>query len=185
MQEHKFIFLLFIIPAIGIALISYYIYMSTMLKSNEEKPLENATRKRGYFLIVFSLILFILLGITIPKSPYFLFADKQPEKIVYVSAFQFSYLMGYKPIDPITMEGSEPIELPAGKPVEFRVTSIDVNHGFAIYNDKAELIIQTQAMPKYVNRLRWQFDIPGTYTILCLEFCGFGHHNMRSTFTVK
>lgn len=65
-----------------------------------------------------------------------------------------------------------------GKAVEFRVTSVDVNHGFGIYNEAGVMVAQTQAMPGYINRLVHTFDAPGTYQLLCLEYCGVGHHVM-------
>jgi cytochrome c oxidase subunit 2 len=68
--------------------------------------------------------------------------------------------------------------------VEFRVTSADVNHGFAIYDDELRLIAQTQAMPGYVNVLRVQFPRPGQYRVLCLEYCGLVHHGMAANLEV-
>ena len=68
--------------------------------------------------------------------------------------------------------------------VEFRVTTLDVNHGFSLYAPDGHLVAQTQAMPGYVNRLRVTFDQPGTYTVLCLEFCGMSHHRMRGVVEV-
>ena len=72
----------------------------------------------------------------------------------------------------------------AGELVEFVVTASDVNHGFAIYRDKTHLVAQTQAMPGYQNRLRVRFSEPGEYEVLCLEYCGVGHHLMRTTVKV-
>ncbi len=69
-------------------------------------------------------------------------------------------------------------EVAAGRPVEFRVTSSDVNHGFGIYDPDMRLIAQVQAMPGYVNTLRHTFERSGTYKILCLEYCGTVHHAM-------
>lgn len=69
-------------------------------------------------------------------------------------------------------------EVVAGRPVEFRVTSADVNHGFGIYDQNLRLVAQTQAMPSYVNRIVHTFERPGTYRILCLEYCGLLHHDM-------
>lgn len=66
----------------------------------------------------------------------------------------------------------------AGEPVEFRVTSEDVNHGFGIYDPDMRLVAQVQAMPGYVNVLRHTFEQPGIYQILCLEYCGLAHHDM-------
>jgi len=72
----------------------------------------------------------------------------------------------------------------AGETVEFRVTSLDVNHGFGIYDHKLQLLAQVQAMPGYTNVLRYTFTRPGRYQILCLEYCGVAHHDMRATLTV-
>lgn len=69
-------------------------------------------------------------------------------------------------------------EVTAGQPVEFRVTSSDVNHGFGIYDPDMRLVAQVQAMPGYVNVLRHTFEQAGTYKILCLEYCGTVHHAM-------
>jgi cytochrome c oxidase subunit 2 len=64
------------------------------------------------------------------------------------------------------------------QPVEFRVTSADVNHGFGIYDANMRLVAQTQAMPGYTNTIRHTFREEGTYQILCMEYCGVAHHNM-------
>ncbi|CAI08192.1 MULTISPECIES: cytochrome-c oxidase [Aromatoleum] len=71
-----------------------------------------------------------------------------------------------------------------GQPVEFRVTSADVNHGFGIYDANLHLVAQTQAMPGYTNTLRHTFSEEGTYKILCMEYCGLAHHNMLTEIRV-
>ncbi|MCL4184415.1 MAG: hypothetical protein KJ011_13310 [Burkholderiaceae bacterium] len=75
-------------------------------------------------------------------------------------------------------------EVTAGQPVEFRVTSSDVNHGFGIYDTELRLVAQTQAMPGYINTLRHTFERAGTYRVLCMEYCGIVHHNMIAEITV-
>ncbi len=71
-----------------------------------------------------------------------------------------------------------------GVPVEFQVTSADVNHGFAIFDGSGRLLTQTQAMPGFHNRLVYTFTHPGSYRILCLEYCGLVHHGMIFQFDV-
>jgi len=78
----------------------------------------------------------------------------------------------------------DPAEVEAGRPVRFRVTSEDVNHGFGIYNAEQTLLAQTQAMPDYTNTLEYTFEEPGTYRVLCMEYCGIAHHKMETTITV-
>lgn len=71
-----------------------------------------------------------------------------------------------------------------GQTVEFRVTSKDVNHGFALYDPGLRIVAQTQAMPGYTNVLRYTFAEPGFYQVLCLEYCGVNHHNMKTGINV-
>jgi len=77
-----------------------------------------------------------------------------------------------------------PDTVPAGKLVEIQVTGADVNHGFGIYDASDRLVTQAQAMPGYTNVIRYTFPAPGTYRILCLEYCGLGHHTMASQLVV-
>ncbi|MCM3117790.1 hypothetical protein M3610_21285 [Neobacillus sp. MER 74] len=72
-----------------------------------------------------------------------------------------------------------------GEPVQFRVTSKDVTHGFGLYDEKLHLIAQTQAMPDYTNIVSITFKKPGTYKIMCLEYCSTGHHVMIKDIVVK
>ena len=75
-------------------------------------------------------------------------------------------------------------EIPLGKQVEFHVTTEDVNHGLGIYTADLRLVAQVQAMPGYTNKVVHTFDEPGTYSILCMEFCGVAHHEMTYEFDV-
>ncbi len=74
--------------------------------------------------------------------------------------------------------------IPTGQPVEFRVTSADVNHGFAIYDPDMRVVAQTQAMPGYINKLNYTFGKAGTYKVMCLEYCGVAHQNMLTEIKV-
>jgi cytochrome c oxidase subunit 2 len=75
-------------------------------------------------------------------------------------------------------------QVAAGIPVEFHVTSSDVNHGFAIYGPDDRILAQTQAMPGFTNRLVYTFRQPGIYRVLCLEYCGLAHHVMADQLEV-
>ena len=77
-----------------------------------------------------------------------------------------------------------PASVKAGSPVEFRVRSDDVNHGFALYAPDGRIVTQTQAMPGFTNKLVYTFAEPGTYVVQCLEYCGLGHGPMKTTLEV-
>lgn len=90
-------------------------------------------------------------------------------------------------VDVVGMQWSwdiKPDTVQAGSPVEFRVTSKDVNHGFAIYAPDGRIVTQVQAMPGYTNKLVHTFTRPGTYVVQCLEYCGLGHAPMTSQIKV-
>jgi cytochrome c oxidase subunit 2 len=73
-----------------------------------------------------------------------------------------------------------PIEVPAGRPVTFRLTSADVVHGFEIVGTNANAM----AIPGYVSQFTVTFK-PGEYIIGCNEYCGLAHHTMVGKLIVK
>jgi cytochrome c oxidase subunit 2 len=77
-----------------------------------------------------------------------------------------------------------PDRVPAGARIRFDVTSIDVNHGFGLYDPHGHLIGSVQAMPGYHNKLDLTLTNPGVYRIRCLELCGLNHATMEGSFTV-
>ena len=68
----------------------------------------------------------------------------------------------------------DPIEVPAGRPVTFRLTSADVLHGFQVVGTNANAM----AIPGYVSQFTLTFPRPGEYVIACNEYCGIMHHAM-------
>jgi len=76
-------------------------------------------------------------------------------------------------------------EVNAGDTVVFNVTAGDVNHGLGVYNPDLVMLGQTQAMPGYTNSLKLTVSEPGTYKLLCMEYCGLAHHGMISELIVK
>ena len=77
-----------------------------------------------------------------------------------------------------------PDRVPEGTRVRFDISSVDVNHGFGLYDPHGHLIGSVQAMPGYHNELDLTFDEAGVYRIRCFEFCGLNHSTMEGSFTV-
>jgi len=61
-----------------------------------------------------------------------------------------------------------------GSTIDFYLTSKDVVHGFNIERKAVNLM----AVPGAVNKITVTFDDPGTYRIVCHEYCGVGHQGM-------
>jgi len=126
--------------------------------------------------------LVLALGASLPHTPYTALLEKEPSMRLDVIGRMWSWEIRRAGED---RGASSPLVLPAGKIVEFAVTSEDVNHGFGIYDENGNLLAQAQAMPGYVNHLRYVFDLPGRYHVACLEYCGLVHHAMLTELAVQ
>ncbi len=143
--------------------------------------------RRVFFITGVVAVLGLLAG-TISRSPYAK-ASARADRVVYVATRQFEFVFSDEPItnaaDLTQVRRIDQLEIPAGTLVEFRVTSLDVNHGFGLYGPQRQIIAQTQAMPGYFNRLLVRLTEPAQYQVLCLEYCAAGHHLMQTRLTVK
>ena len=179
-------FLIFLVSAAVIAAVFAWVARSTAEPRDVE--LSRNRRLRRVVFLSLTTTLAIGLGLTLPRLPYPVEAAA-PEQIVNVVGKQYAFSLTDGP-GPATLEAwdrdfSPDVQVRAGTMVEFRVTTLDVNHGFSIYTPDGRILAQTQAMPGYVNRLRVRFDQPGTYPVMCLEYCGLSHHVMRGVIEVQ
>lgn len=158
-----------------LALVFLWVATSAGAKlANYEPVIDTAYWARVW---LFGLALIVLIGAnyktlgelpyinTLPRLPA---AEIQPVQVV---AQQWSWAI-------------TPANFKVGQTAEFHVTSKDVNHGFALYDPEFRIVAQTQAMPGYANVLRYTFTEPGTYQVLCLEYCGVAHHEMKAEIKV-
>jgi len=154
------------------------IFIFVALKSKEKREYAPIVKKwhkaRNFYATVLIIGMIGVSFYTIRLLPFNqpVYGEGLEPTIVDVEAFQFGWDISQS-------------EFEVGEPVEFDVTSRDVNHGFGIYNEDMEIIAQTQAMPDYTNTVYITFDEPGTYEILCLEYCGLAHHQMVTEIVVK
>ncbi len=149
--------------------------------------------KRAYGLrrVLFGVAVALVLGLlaaTLPGVPY-AGTDAGIDRIVYVTARQYEFVFSDAPITTVEDLGRVPLTrrlvLDGPGRVEFRVTSLDVNHGFGLYDPERRVLAQTQAMPGYVNRLQADLPVAGEYKVFCLEYCALGHHRMRARVEVR
>lgn len=74
------------------------------------------------------------------------------------------------------------IKAQAGKPLQLKLTSEDVVHGFAIGQMEGT---EVEVLPGKVTNFSITFDHPGTYTYYCTRWCGPNHWRMRGTIEVE
>lgn len=152
-----------------LAILGMFIFVA--VNSTEKREYEPIVKKwykaRKFYGTVLIIFMIAVTLYTIRLLPFNqpVYSEGEEPTIVSVEAFQFGWEM-------------DQTEFSVGESIEFDVTSKDVNHGFGIYNEEMELIAQTQAMPNYTNTVYITFEVPGTYEILCLEYCGLAHHVM-------
>lgn len=174
--------------AAGALVVAVVIFLMATSSINEDKDsAKHKTYKmRGRYFFALIAVLVIFLFTSLRFLPYPRFQDK-PDEQVTVVGMQWSWKMapGVSDQKPVDFTGTNEINIPVNKRIEFIVTSADVNHDFGIYNNKGVLLAQTQAMPGYRNKLQYEFSEKGDYSILCLEYCGLAHSFMMGTIHVN
>lgn len=73
------------------------------------------------------------------------------------------------------------LELENGKTYRLHLSSMDYQHGFSLQPEN----INIQVLPGYEHVVTVTPNRTGTYSIMCNEFCGIGHHKMVTRLYVK
>ena len=127
-------------------------------------------RETGWAWIVIAFLV-SMLAATIFSIPYGNKSEAKVTQHVRVTGIQFAWVM-------------TPNVVRVDQPVEFRLRAKDVNHAFGLFRGH-RLEVQVQVTPGREQRLVHTFHDKGTYTILCMEFCGLDHDRMRSQLVVR
>jgi cytochrome c oxidase subunit II len=90
-------------------------------------------------------------------------------------AYEAYYVARIFSFDPQTLT------VPAGSRVTFYVTSADVVHGFSVPDTN----LNTMVSPGWVSTVSHTFKNPGTFLLVCNEYCGAGHQLMAGKIEVK
>jgi cytochrome c oxidase subunit 2 len=156
-----------IVTVIGVGI---FLLLWRSTTASREIDAERFAHREKAWLAVVALGLVVLLFATIFFTPY---GESAPpgSQVVNVQSQQFAFVLDTNTIR-------------AGEPVEFRLTATDVNHGFGVYTEDDVFVLQAQVVPDYETTVVHTFDDPGTYKILCLEYCGLNHHGMVGQFEV-
>ncbi|MFZ0632804.1 MAG: cytochrome C oxidase subunit II [Acidobacteriaceae bacterium] len=90
--------------------------------------------------------------------------------------------LGLDPTDPHSQDDvvSSVLVLPADRPVDLRLRSQDVIHGFFIPGMR----LKQDAIPGMIGHLQFTPTTPGDYVILCSQVCGLGHARMQARLRV-
>lgn len=159
-----------VLIVVGLAAAAAVAFSTLVRPRRGVDPALLARRERWWMGAVLAALAALLFS-TIFLIPYGKTAGPRRQE-VRVEAFQFGWSI-------------RPQAVRVGRPVELRLRSRDVNHGFGLYRPDGVLLKQAQVMPGREQRLVYTFPRPGTYRVLCLEYCGFAHHLMEATIEVR
>jgi len=95
-----------------------------------------------------------------------------PDTDVYVGAMRYAF-------------DGLPAVVETGTEYTFHLGTYDVQHGFSVrQEDTLSKQLSLQMLPGYEWLMPMEFDEPGTYHVVCNEFCGTGHRTMHAKFEV-
>ncbi len=162
-------------------MIAWWIASRGAVPQAAEQVTPRVSRARLRYLLALSAVLLLALIVTLPRLPYPRFAADEPGLKLKAVGRMWAWQIESAEGTPQVRRSDGRIVVPVGRAVAFEVTAEDVNHGFGVYDEQGRLLGQTQAMPGYTNRLTVVFPKPGRYHVLCMEYCGIGHHLMNAT----
>ncbi len=90
---------------------------------------------------------------------------------VRVTGAQFAWSFKYP-----NGKTSDTLVVPLGKAVKLTLTSVDMIHGFYVPSFR----IKMDALPKMRTYTWFYAGKPGTYNVMCTQYCGAGHAEMRA-----
>lgn len=122
-------------------------------------------------------ILIVILAVYSTKIWYDLQNQQGDVLTVEAVGYQFGFQFRYPRLSQPTSE----LHLPVNTPVTIHVTSRDVLHGFWI----PELRMKADMVPGLVNTIRVTPTVPGTYRVICTEFCGVAHGAMKNVAVIQ
>ena len=158
----------YVVATVLVTLVGVAVAAST--RSRGEADVDKLREREKSWFVVAVVLLTALLFATIFFTPYGKGAGEPGAQVLKVRGVQFAWLVSGR--------------VRAGRPVEFRLTSGDVNHNLGVYTQSWKLLFQVQVVPGKTQKYVYTFERPGTYRLVCLEFCGLDHHLMNTQLRV-
>jgi len=165
------------VGATGVALVTlWYFFRYYRRKEGEPTPRIVVSTRQETFTIGGILTLFLLFWV-VGFHQYIDYREPPTNSMeVYVTAKQwmwkFAYPSGRRSIGVLTV--------PVGRPVKMVMTSRDVIHSFYV----PAFRVKYDVIPGRYTETWFEASQPGTYEILCAEYCGLSHSRMRGTVVV-
>lgn len=160
--------------ATAVAVLTFTLLGIALWRARQDTPLEKPLGMDGHrFTLLAGAVIpaAILIFVTVLSLNAMVDIDSPPAEtthVVEVIGWMWWWEVRYPETGAIT---ANEIHIPAGEPVELRLTAADVIHAFWA----PELHGKMDLMPGKENSIWIQADEPGVYRGQCAEFCGLQH----------
>lgn len=133
-----------------------------------------------FYTVVPLLVIAGLVAFTIPTQDRITHVDEEPDLVVDVVGFQWSWEFRYPQHDVVVRTAGSDVDdrpelvLPVGQVVRFDLVTRDVVHSFWV----PEFLAKRDLIPGVDNAVQVRIEEEGTWRGRCAEFCGLDHWKM-------
>ncbi len=174
---HVFVISVTMVSSLGVFLAAAY-FVVRFRRTHERQLTERieASWRAESALVLAILTLFLTWWVIGYRQFVRLSAPPADAATVYVTAKQWMWKFTY----PDGRSANDVLTVPLGRPVRLVMTSRDVIHSFyvAAFRNKQDVL------PGRYTTLWFEPTAPGSYPILCAEYCGVSHSMMRGSVVV-
>ncbi len=183
------LFTIVLIFALGIGVFVGVVMVYTILKFRIRKghtqpranPRTGDHRLEAAWTIIPAVILLVVGILAFQTLAFTDTVPQQADVVVRVTGHQWYWTYNVTYANGTTAHFTSDLVLKANQTVKLYVDAADVAHSFFI----PALALHIDAIPGHVNEYWFKPTQPGTYTIVCTQFCGVGHYTMVGTLTVQ
>jgi len=168
---HYFILIVTMLMSIGVGTTAVFFFFRYRKRVEEQTTEYVVPSIKTEFLIVAVPLVFFLTWFAIGFRDFVFFTTPPKDAMdVYVMGKQWMWKFSY----PEGPNGVNVLHVPANRPVRLLITSRDVIHSFFVPSFR----IKMDAVPGRYTQAWFEATKPGTYQILCTEYCGLSHSKM-------
>lgn len=164
--------------ALFVFVAGYLVYFSVAFRRRATQAADaigvqiHDNHKLEFWWTLFPTLFVVVLGIISVKIWYGIEFAPANTMVVEALGHQWYYTFRYPNVNGEVKE----MHLPVGQPVTLHVTSYDVIHSFWV----PDMRLKADMVPGLINTLEFTPTRTGRYPLICTEFCGTLHGDMRS-----
>lgn len=168
---HYFVIGVTMLMSIGVGLTALFFFFRYRRTSEHQHTVYVTPSFKTEVLFVSVPLVFFLAWFAIGFRDFVFLTNPPKDSLdVYVMGKQWMWKFSY----PEGPNGVNVLHVPANRPVRLLMTSRDVIHSFYVPSFR----IKMDVMPGRYTQTWFEATEPGTYQILCTEYCGLSHSKM-------